>query len=385
MTSDTVDPLILETVDRACAAEIHKYQHEAYYNTVPRGLFQALCDAGLGGLAVPEQYGGMAASAATTAAIFEVIARYDLSPAIFISVHAMVCSLISRHGTADQHQRLLPRLASGELLAAFALTEPGAGSDAAALVTEATPTEDGFILRGEKCYITSAGFADIYLVFARTKSASTESLQHSSISAFLVPASAPGLSISKPERKMGCELSPIASLTLDGVRVPSSDVVGLLHQGFKVALSGLASGRVNIAACANGLSLAAIEASKRHLRERSQFGKPLADFQGLQFMVADMFIKTEAARLLTQHAADTIDLERKGTKTTDASRLSSATAKCFATDTAMEVTIQAVQLLGGAGYIKEYQVERLMREAKMLQIVEGTNQIQRIIVAREIL
>jgi alkylation response protein AidB-like acyl-CoA dehydrogenase len=150
-------------------------------------------------------------------------------------------------------------------------------------------------------------------------------------------------------------------------------------------LSGLASGRVNIAACANGLSLAAIEASKRHLRERSQFGKPLADFQGLQFMVADMFIKTEAARLLTQHAADTIDLERKGTKTTDASRLSSATAKCFATDTAMEVTIQAVQLLGGAGYIKEYQVERLMREAKMLQIVEGTNQIQRIIVAREIL
>jgi alkylation response protein AidB-like acyl-CoA dehydrogenase len=380
MTVDAVDPLIIETVDRACAAEIPKYQTDAHYNTVPRALFQALCNVGLGGLAVPEQFGGMAANAATTAAIFETIARYDLGPAIFVSVHAMVCSLLSRHGTSDQHQRLLPKMASGELLAAFALTEPGAGSDAAALSTEASATGDGFTLRGEKCYITSAGFADIYLVFARTHNQG-----QSAITAFLVPASAPGLTISKPERKMGCELSPIASLRFDDVYVPTSDVVGTLHQGFKVALSGLASGRVNIAACANGVSLAAIEASKKHLHERSQFGKPLAEFQGLQFMLADMYIKTEAARVLTKNAAETIDQERAGAATTEASRLSSSAAKCFATDTAMEVTTNAVQLLGGAGYIKEYQVERLMREAKMLQIVEGTNQIQRIIVAREIL
>jgi alkylation response protein AidB-like acyl-CoA dehydrogenase len=385
MTSETVDPLILETVERACANEIHKYQEEAYYNTVPRDLFRALCNAGLGGLAIPEQYGGLAANAATTAAIFEVIARYDLGPAIFISVHAMVCSLISRHGTTEQHQRLLPRLASGELLAAFALTEPNAGSDAAAIATEAVSAQNGFVLRGEKCYITSAGFADIYLVFARTPTDPINGSEQSHISAFLVPACAAGLSISKPERKMGCELSPIASLTFDNVYVPASDVVGSLHQGFKVALSGLASGRVNIAACANGLSLAAIEASKKQLRERTQFGKALAEFQGLQFILADMFIQTEAARLLTQKAAETIDRERIGAETADTSRLSSSTAKCFATDTAMQVTTNAVQLLGGAGYIKEYQVERLMREAKMLQIVEGTNQIQRIIIAREIL
>lgn len=380
MTPSSVDPLILEAVETVCSKEIPCYQNDSFYNTVPRPLFTSLCAAGLGGLSVPEDFGGVGASAATTAAVFETIARYDLGPAIFVSVHSMVCSLINRHGSDEQRTRLLPTLASGGYLAAFALTEPGAGSDAAALTTTATPCAEGFSLRGEKCYITSAGFADLYLVFARTSGG-----DHSATSAFLVPSSAAGLSISKPERKMGCELSPIASLKFDDVIVDHSALLGPINEGFKVALSGLASGRVNIAACANGISHAAIESARRHLKERVQFGRPLADFQGLQFMLADMFSALQAARLLTHQAALEIDAERSGDTTSTNSRLSSSVAKCFATDAAMEITTNAVQLLGGAGYIKEYQVERYMRDAKMLQIVEGTNQIQRMIIARELL
>lgn len=380
MTFSSVDPLVLEAVEAVCSSEIPKYQNDTFYNSVPRPLFQSLCAAGLGGLSVPEELGGVGASAATTAAVFEAIARHDLGPAIFISVHAMVCSLINRHGSEEQRATILPTLASGASLAAFALTEPGAGSDAAALTTTATPRDGGFTLRGEKCYITSAGFADLYLVFARSDSSTK-----SEISAFLVPSSAPGLSISKPERKMGCELSPIASLRFDELFVESSALLGPLHEGFKVALSGLASGRVNIAACANGLSRAALDCAQKHLTERKQFGKQLAEFQGLQFMLADMYSSLQAARLLTQQAATDIDSERAGGNSGTNSRLSSSVAKCFATDAAMQITTNAVQLLGGAGYIKEYHVERYMRDAKMLQIVEGTNQIQRMIIARELL
>lgn len=377
MSSTTPDALVLETIERVCRSEIAKYQNESFYNTVPRPLFRAFSDAGLAGLSVPESHGGIAASAATCAAAFERISRYDLGPAIFLSVHAMVCGLISRFGTKSQKEDLLPRLASGELLGAFALTEPGAGSDAQSLTTEAAIVSGGFSLKGSKCYITSAGFADLYVVFARTSDAAG-----SGISAFIVPASNKGLSIGNPEKKMGCELSPIASLFLDDAPLPASALLGPLHQGFRVALSGLAGGRVNIAACANGVAGAALDAAVAHLRERKQFGKALAEFQGLQFMVADMHTRLEAARLLTHKAAQDLDTPAASASAT---RLSSSVAKCFATDAAMSITTDAVQLLGGAGYIKEYSVERHMREAKMLQIVEGANQIQRMIIAREIL
>jgi alkylation response protein AidB-like acyl-CoA dehydrogenase len=377
MTSSTVDTLIIETIERLCRSEIPKYQNESHYNTVPRALFKAFGDAGVAGLSVPESLGGVGASAATTAAAFELISRHDMGPAIFMSVHAMVCGLISRFGSKEQKESLLPRLASGELLAAFALTEPQAGSDAQALSTEASRVGDHFSLKGSKIYITSAGFADLYLVFARTSDASG-----SGISAFLVPASTPGLSIGSPEKKMGCELSPIASLFFDGAQIPASSLLGPIHEGFKVALSGLAGGRVNIAACANGLSSAALDAAIKHINERKQFGKALAEFQGLQFMVADMHMRLEASRLLVEKAAVDLDAPAASPATT---RLSSSVAKCYATDAAMAITTDAVQLLGGAGYIKEYMVERYMREAKMLQIVEGANQVQRMIVARELL
>lgn len=378
MKHPLIDPLIIETVNRICETEIPKYQHDQYYNTIPRPLFQAMCDAGLGGLSIPEEYGGLGTSAVTTAAVFEAISRHDLGPAIFLSVHAMVCGLISRHGSEEQKQKYLPKLASGEMLAAFALTEPHAGSDTAAISTEATILPDGFSLQGNKCYITSAGFADLYLVFARTRDG-----DELKVSGFLVPSSTPGLTCGKPEKKMGGELSPIASLFFDSMKLPPNALLGKLHGGRKVALSGLAGGRVNIAACANGISRAAIEDSIAYLKERHQFGKPLASFQGLQFMLADMYMKLSAAQLLTTEAAADLDSISRGNN--ENSKLSSSAAKCFATDAAMEITTNAVQLFGGAGYIKDYTVERYMRDAKMLQIVEGANQIQRIIISRELI
>ena len=376
MTTSFVDPLIIETVTRLCETEIPKYQTETCYNTIPRALFTSMCEIGLGGLSVPEEFGGIGANAATSAAVYETISRYDIGPAIFLSVHAMVCGIISRHGTDEQRRNYLPKLASGELLAAFALTEPHAGSDTAAIATEAKILHDGFSLTGNKCYITSAGFADVYLTFAKTEDDAT-----SGLSSFIVPAATPGLSWGKPEKKMGAELSPIASLFFDNANLPKSAIIGALHAGRKVALSGLAGGRVNIAACANGLSRAALEDSVAYMKERHQFGKALVEFQGLQFMLADMHMKLEAARLLTSKAAEDIDSAALGVDT----KLSSSTAKCFATDAAMTITTDAVQLFGGAGYIKDYTVERYMRDAKMLQIVEGANQIQRIIIARELI
>lgn len=375
---ETADSLIQETVARVCAREIPRYQTEQFYNTVPRALFASLCEVGLGGLTIEEEFGGMAATATTSAAVFETIARFDLGPAIFLSVHAMVSGLIGRFGSAAQRSTLLPALASGAQLAAFALTEPQAGSDAAAITTHARQDGDTFVLRGTKCYITSAGFADLYLVFARTGSA-----EGREISAFLVPATAAGLSVGKPERKMGCALSPIASLFFEELVLPASALLGPLHQGFKVALAGLAGGRVNIAACANGVAASAISLARSHLLQREQFGKPLAQFQGLQFMIADMYSALRGAQLLTQAAAHELDAQRTGTQCN--TKLSSSVAKCFATDAAMKITTDAVQLLGGAGYIQEYTVERLMRDAKMLQIVEGANQVQRMIIAREVL
>lgn len=380
MSTSSDEHLILETVERICLSEISKYQNEAHYNTVPKALYEALSEVGLAGLSIPESYGGIDASASTTAAIFETIARFDVGPAIFLSVHAMVSGLVARYGSDAQKTQLLPRLASGAFLSAFALTEPQAGSDARSLTTEAVRCNGGFKLKGNKCYITSAGFADLYLVFARTR---TEG--GSDISAFLVPSGTPGLSIGKPEKKMGAELSPIASLFFEDAFIPDDALLGPIHKGFTIATSGLASGRVNIAACANGLSNAALHIAVKHLHERRQFGHPLADFQGLQFMIADMYQKLEAARLLTQQGAADIDMIRGSQSTETNTKLSSSVAKCFATDTAMSITTDAVQLLGGAGYIKEYTVERLMRDAKMLQIVEGANQVQRVIIAREVL
>lgn len=367
---------VRSSVRKLALKAIPPFQNEQHHGTVPRPLFEALAELGLAGLSIPEEYGGIAASAVTSSIVMEELAAVDLGPAIFVSVHAMVSGLIQKFGSASQQSDLLPKLASGEILGAFALTEPAAGSDAGSLRSEAIPCERGFILRGEKCYITSAGYAGVYIVFARTSPG-----QGSGVTAFIVPSNSKGLTISPPEKKMGCELSPIASLYFNDLFVPSDAVLGEVDRGFGVALGGLAGGRINIAACANGLARAAIDHAIAHLKDRSQFGRKLSEFQSLQFMLADMRMRLEAAQLLTWQAARELDADPSRRSL----RLYASAAKCFATDAAMAITTDAVQLLGGAGYLRDYQVERLMRDAKMLQIVEGTNQIQRDLIAREML
>lgn len=368
---------IRASVRKLCERRIPAFQSEQYYGTLPRELFASFAEIGLTGLTVDEEFGGLGLGPITAALAMEEIAAVDLGPAIFLSVHLMVSGLIARSGNAEQKSRLLPDLASGKLLAAFALTESSAGSDAAALKTTARENGDHFVINGSKCWITSAGYADRYLVFAKTSPEKGKD----GVSAFIVNRDNPGLIIGKPEKKMGCELSPIATLSFDNMKISKADLIGVQDQGFKVALGGLAGGRVNIAACANGLSRSAIRIATKHLQEREQFGSKLIEFQGLQFILADMATKAEAARLLTTQAAATIERDPNDRQ----ARIQSSMAKCFATDAAMAITTDAVQLLGGAGYVREYNVERLMRDAKMLQIVEGTNQIQRVLISREVI
>ncbi len=367
---------IRQTIRSLAKNELPRFQSDEYHQSVPRDLFTLFARNGLCGLTVAEQFGGTAQGALSSMLVMEELASVDLGPAIFLSVHLMVTAAIQRHGNESQKRKYLPRLASGELLGAFALTEPGAGSDAAALVTSATNDGSNFILNGEKCYITSAGFADLYLVFARSGS----SKEKPEISAFLVEKLDSGLACGAPEKKMGCELSPIASLRFNDLRLNEDRLLGALHQGYKIALSSLAGGRINIASCANGISSAALSAALKFTSERKQFKSRVVDFQGIEFMLADMHMGLEAAKLLTWQAAAAHEGIIKGSDI----ELAASTAKCFATDTAMRISTDAVQLHGGAGYIKEYRVERMMREAKMLQIVEGTNQIQRIVIARGI-
>lgn len=372
------DLAILETVRKIAQNEIPKYLTEEHLNTVPLALFKIFGKQGLAGLTVGEEFGGLERGALLTAAVLEEIASVNLGPAIFLSVHLMVSKIVEYFGDAQQKKNFLPKLASGEMLGAFALTEPSAGSDASGLKLEAKPSGDSFILNGEKCYISSAGWADVYVVFARTISGSAGK---DGISVFLVPKDLPGLTIGKPEKKMGCEYSPIATLTFADAKIGRDALIGELNQGYRLALFGLAGGRVNIAAAANGLSRTAIERSILHMKDRKQFGQLLADFQGLQHMLADMRSLYEASKLLVLKAAYEIDHP----STSGNPNLYPSIAKCFATDAAMKITTDAVQILGGAGYIRDFGVEQLMRDAKMLQIVEGTNQIQRNLIAKAML
>lgn len=370
---------IRESVRKLAEREIPKYQNENFYGTLPKDLFKSLAELGLTGLPIEERWNGIGDGAETCSIVMEELARVDLGPAVFLSVHWMVARLIQMYANEEQSKLYMPKLASGELLAAYALTEPGSGSDASGMTSTALVTDDGFILNGGKTYISSAGWADLYLVFAKVIQAKGQDLSQAPIAAFIVDANTKGLIVGTPEKKMGCELSPISTLTFEDLHLNKASLLGDGTNGYKIALSGLSAGRINIAACANGLALGSLQIALDYIKERKQFDQSLIEFQGLQFMVADMRTKLEAARLLTREAAAAID--NKNGRSIE--RTLSSMAKLFATDSAMQVTTDAVQLLGGAGYIKEYKVERFMRDAKMLQIVEGTNQIQRMIITRE--
>lgn len=334
--------------------------------------FDEMSKLGLTAAAVSEKFGGSALSTDQIAGIIFSLARNQLGPAIYLSVHLMVSRLIENFAQEKQFDDQLRRLASGTALGAFALTEATAGSDAAALRTKAVKDGNEYILNGEKIYITSSGHADLYLVFARTGDETKDG-----ISAFVLDSKTPGLQCGPSEEKMGCEGSPIATVTLNDVRVPSNVRLGEEGLGYKIALSGLNTGRINIAAAACGVASRSLELSVQYSHDRKQFGKAIGEFQGIQFILADMYMKLKSALTLTRDAAQAVDAGERAF-------LQASAAKCFATDAAMHVTTDGVQIFGGAGYLRHYEVERLMRDAKMLQIVEGTNQIQRLVIAREL-
>lgn len=338
-----------------------------------RDLFNQAAALGLASIPLPSAYGGGGADYLSYLLAIEELAAVSMAVAGPLSVHTLCQFPILAYGSEEQKATILPKLASGEWLAAFGLTEPNAGSDTAALQTSARKIDGGYVLNGTKLFITNGGEADVTVVMARTSPDGGRG-----ITAFLVPGDTPGFRAGKQERTLGNRGTSTRELIFTECVVPESARLGAEGQGQKVALSALARGRVSVAAGALGVSRAAIDHAVRHLQTRQQFGQFLADFQGLQFMVADMATQTEAARALVYSVARMIDAG--GSPITGA-----AMAKLFATDTAMKVATDAVQLLGGYGYTEEYPVARLFRDAKGAQIYEGTNQIQRVLIARDVL
>lgn len=333
---------------------------------------RALGEQGLCGVTTPEAYGGMGLSTLDFCVILEEIARVSASYAVSVAVTGLPQLILTAYGTDAQKEEWLPALAAGKALGAFALSEPGSGSDAAALRTTATRDGDAYVLNGTKFWITHGGFADTYMVMARTGGTGARG-----VSAFLVPGDADGLSFGKKEKKMGIRASPTVELVLDDVRVPASNLVGDEGQGFVVAMTALDSGRITIGATSVGLCQASLDVAASYATQREQFGKPIIDFQGVGFLLADMACRTEAARLLVHKAAVLKDAGQPFSET-------AAMAKVVATDAAMAVSTDAVQALGGYGFTREYPVERYMRDAKAMQIVEGTNQIQRLVISRHL-
>jgi alkylation response protein AidB-like acyl-CoA dehydrogenase len=336
----------------------------------PRELFGQLGEMGLGGIPYDEKYGGGGQSFLAYLAVVEEIAHAYLALAVGVSVHHLCAFGIHGFGSEELKGRYLPRLFSAEWLGAYALSEASSGSDAAALKTRADRTADGYRLSGSKRFISHAGEAECYLVMARTGGDGP-----AGISAFVVEKGWDGFDFGKLEDKMGWQSSPMRELLFDGCVVPAENLVGEEGIGFQVALAALDGGRLGISACSTGLAQAALDASIAFTKERQQFGRPVIEFEAVQFMLADMATQVEASRRLYREVARARDAGEPFS--TGASM-----AKLFASDAAMRVTTDAVQLHGGYGYMAEYTVERYMREAKALQIVEGTNQIQRMIIGR---
>ena len=338
----------------------------------PRELIRLLGRSGLLGLPYDEEFGGGGQRYEVYLQVIEELAARWATVALTVSVHTMSAWALSAYGSDEQRKRWLPDLVGGELLGAYCLSEPHAGSDAAALSTSATRDGDGYLLTGSKAWVSHAPYADYFTVLARTSDDGPRG-----ISCFYIPAGVEGLSFGAPERKMGLEASPTTIVNFDGVRVPDDHRIGVEGAGFGIALAALDSGRLGIAACATGLAQAALDAAIAYAKHREQFGKPIIDHQGVGFLLADMTAAVEAARATYLAAARRRDTGLPFTR-------EASVAKLVATDTVMRVTTDAVQVLGGAGYTKDFPVERYFREAKVMQIFEGTNQIQRLVIARQL-
>ncbi len=341
---------------------------------VPEEIYRELAELGYFGMLLPEKYGGLELDTLSYACAMEELSRGSAAVEVGLSVHnSLVCCAILSHGNDSQKDKYLEKLASGEIIGAYCLTEPGSGTDAGSLKTFAEETADGYVLNGTKAFITSAGFAGIFIVFAQTD----KSLGSKGISCFIVEKDAPGLKIGQKEKKMGLKASDTREVSFMDCKIPKESLLGEKNQGFKIALSLLDNGRIGIAAQAVGIAQAAFEEAYKYAHEREQFGQPIANFQAIQFKLSDMALKIEAARLLTHKAAVLKDQERRASKYC-------SMAKLCASETANFVANQAVQIHGGYGYVKEYAVERYFRDARVTEIYEGTSEAQRMVIYRNL-
>ncbi len=340
----------------------------------PVDVLRRAGDAGFAGIYAADAYGGLGLGRVEAAIIFEELAHGDISTAAFLSIHNMATWMIDQFGSEPLRAKFVPSLATMRLIASYCLTEPNSGSDAASLRTSARKSGDTYVLNGSKAFISGAGSSDLYVVMARTGGEGPRG-----ISAFVVEKNSPGLSFGAQERKMGWNSQPTAVVNFDDCSVPVANLLGKEGDGFRYAMAGLNGGRLNIAACSLGGARRALEASASYVRDRKQFGQPLADFQATQWRLADMATQLDAARLLVLRGAWALD---KGCPDAAAS---CAMAKRFATDVCFQIADDALQLHGGYGYLKDYPLERIVRDLRVHRILEGTNEIMRLIIAREVL
>jgi alkylation response protein AidB-like acyl-CoA dehydrogenase len=367
-TPESEDLLALtrELADKELATRVDEHERRESY---PEGLFGLLGAAGLLSLPYPTQYGGGDQPYEVYLQVLEELAARWAAVAVAVSVHSLACFPLVNFGTDQQRQRWLPEMLGGTTVGGYSLSEPQAGSDASALRCRAERTEDGYRITGTKAWITHGGRADFYALFARTAEGSR------GVSCFLAPGHADGVSFGKPEDKMGLHAIPTTTAHWDGARLSADRLIGREGQGLEIAFSALDSGRLGIAACATGLAQAALDAAVDYANERQTFGRKIIDHQGLGFLLADMAAAVDAARATYLDAARRRDAGRPFSR-------QASVAKLVATDAAMRVTTDAVQVFGGYGYTRDFPVERYMREAKIMQIFEGTNQIQRLVIAR---
>ncbi|KAB2333163.1 acyl-CoA dehydrogenase [Cytobacillus depressus] len=355
-------------------AEIAPFVEKMEQGEFPRAILKKMGELGLMGIPIPEQYGGSEMDFTSYIIAIHELSKVSATVGVILSVHTSVCTNpILYFGTEEQKQKYVPKLASGEYLGAFCLTEPSAGSDAGSLKSKAVKKGDHYSLNGSKVFITNGGEADVYIVFASTN----PELGSKGISAFIVDKNTPGLIIGKDEKKMGLHGSRTVQLTFEDMMVPVENLLGEEGEGFKIAMANLEVGRIGIAAQALGIAEAALEAATAYAKERVQFGKPIAAQQGVGFKLADMATAVEASKLLIYRAAN---LRQSGIKC----GMEASMAKLFASRTAVEVTTDAIQVLGGYGYTEDYPVERYFRDAKITEIYEGTSEIQRLVISKHL-
>ncbi|MCX8047430.1 MAG: acyl-CoA dehydrogenase [Anoxybacillus gonensis] len=368
--------MMRQMVREFAANEIAPFVERMERGEFPRPILEKMAELGLMGITIPEQYGGAGMDFTSYIIAIHEISKVSATVGVILSVHTSVgTNPILYFGTEEQKQKYVPKLARGEYLGAFCLTEPGSGSDAASLKTTAVRDGDHYVLNGSKVFITNGGEADTYIVFARTN---LEEKGSKGVSAFIVEKQTPGLVIGKDEKKMGLHGSRTVQLSFEDMRVPAENLLGQEGDGFTIAMANLDVGRIGIAAQSLGIAEAALEHATSYAKERMQFGKPIAEQQGIAFKLADMATNVEAAKLLVYHAAF---LRSNGMPCGKEASM----AKLFASKTAMENAIEAVQIFGGNGYTEDYPVERLFRDAKVCEIYEGTSEIQRLVISKHLL